>query len=111
MKKLILLTVLFLISCDFKDKNGNSPLIEDANGNLIDNPAYIEDSEYEDSSYKIEEDTARLSREKEAIKTQKAMREWADSAVKADKVKPKTKEQLKIEKEKIERVKRNFNIK
>lgn len=111
MKKTILFLVLTLISCDFKDKNGNSPLIEDANGNLIDNPAYTEDSEYEELSYKKEDDTAKLSREKQAIKIQIAMKEWADSAVKADKEKPKTKEQLRIEKENLERVKRNFNIK
>ena len=49
MKKTILLSVLFLISCDFKDKNGNSPLIEDANGNLIDNPAYTEENSSENN--------------------------------------------------------------
>lgn len=59
MKKLILLTVLFLISCDFKDKNGNSPLIEDANGNLIDNPAYTEDNSSESNYDYI--DTASIS--------------------------------------------------
>lgn len=44
MKKILLLSLLTsgmtLTSCDFKDKNGNAPLIENENGELVDNPNY-----------------------------------------------------------------------
>lgn len=38
---------LSLLSCDFKDKNGNAPLIDDGNGKLIDNPEYKTDAQIE----------------------------------------------------------------
>lgn len=49
MKKFLLIGIigLSLYSCDFKDKNGNAPLINDGNGNLIDNPEYKTDAEIE----------------------------------------------------------------
>ena len=37
--------ILLLISCDFKDNSGNAPLIEDADGNLVDNPNYKSEEE------------------------------------------------------------------
>ncbi|GEM_PF-4910040 len=41
MRKIIFcLLIVCAVSCDFKDKNGNAPLIEDADGNLVDNPDY-----------------------------------------------------------------------
>ncbi|SKC12463.1 hypothetical protein SAMN05660477_03166 [Soonwooa buanensis] len=58
MKKiLLLLSIILLSSCDFKDKNGNAPLIEDANGNLIDNPNYKTkaESEYDEKMQDVRE--------------------------------------------------------
>lgn len=62
MKKLFFsILLLTLISCDFKDKKGNAPLIEDANGTLIDNPAYSEKTEI-DTTTNFVEDTPKKFR-------------------------------------------------
>ena len=49
MKKVILMAIigLSLICCDFKDKNGNAPLIYDGTGKLIYNPEYKTDAQIE----------------------------------------------------------------
>ncbi|EKB61412.1 hypothetical protein [Bergeyella zoohelcum] len=49
MKRILLVAIsaMFLVSCDFKDKHGNAPLIEDEQGRLVDNPNYKTDEEWE----------------------------------------------------------------
>lgn len=86
MKKTLLFSVLMvgLISCDFKDKNGNAPLVDDGTGKLIDNPNYKSDAQYEYEEKEVKK------REKfdEAFKDVGSnMKKWADSAVAADKEK------------------------
>lgn len=64
-----------LTACDFKDNSGNAPLIEDENGYLIDNPAYVDPA-------KEKEET---QRKKDVKRISEGMKAWADSAVAADK--------------------------
>ncbi|MGV8914381.1 MAG: hypothetical protein ACOH1X_02920 [Kaistella sp.] len=47
MKKLLLLSTLglSLVSCDLKDKNGNAPLVENEEGEFVDNPNYKTDQQ------------------------------------------------------------------
>lgn len=71
----ILFGSAMLTACDFKDNSGNAPLIEDENGYLIDNPAYV-DPVKQDADEKRKEEVKEL---------QTNMKAWADSAVAADK--------------------------
>ena len=83
MKKLMFLfTILLLVSCNMKDKEGNAPLIEDENGYLVDNPNYHSDAYYKASE--IVDSTTEANKE-EVKELQKNMKQFADSLVKADK--------------------------
>ena len=83
MKKLIFLfTILSLVSCSMKDKEGNAPLIEDENGYFVDNPNYHSDAYYKASEIV---DSTKEANKEEVKELQKNMKQFADSLVKADK--------------------------
>ena len=87
MKKLLLFSVLSmsLLSCDFKDKEGNAPLIDDGTGKLVDNPNFKSDAQYE---YE-EKEAQKKEKFDEAFKDVGSnMKKWADSAVAAEKANP-----------------------
>lgn len=105
MKKILFLSAIYcvVIGCDFKDSKGNAPLIEDANGNLVDNPNYVSDQQYQEmEKEKIREDEVKHIHE--------SMKKWGDSAVEADKNKVLTDEEKKLKEEKIKKIKKDFNI-
>ena len=77
MKKLMFLfTILLLVSCNMKDKEGNAPLIEDENGYLVDNPNYHSDAYYKASE--IVDSTTEANKE-EVKELQKNMKQIDDS--------------------------------
>ena len=83
MKKLMFLfTLLLLVSCSMKDKEGNAPLIEDENGYLVDNPNYHSDAYYKASE--IVDSTTEANKE-EVKELQKNMKQFVDSLNKAEK--------------------------
>ena len=83
MKKLMFLfTILSLVSCSMKDKEGNAPLIEDENGYLVDNPNYHSDAYYKASE--IVDSTTEANKE-EVKELQKNMKQFVDSLNKAEK--------------------------
>ena len=83
MKKLMFLfTILLLVSCSMKDKEGNAPLIEDENGYLVDNPNYHSDAYYKASE--IVDSTTEANKE-EVKELQKNMKQIVDSLNKAEK--------------------------
>ena len=83
MKKLMFLfTILLLVSCSMKDKEGNAPLIEDENGYLVDNPNYHSDAYYKASE--IVDSTTEANKE-EVKELQKNMKQFVDSLNKAEK--------------------------
>ena len=85
MKKLMFLfTILLLVSCNMKDKEGNAPLIEDENGYLVDNPNYHSDAYYKASE--IVESTTEANKE-EVKELQKNMKQFVDSLNQAEKLK------------------------
>ena len=83
MKKLMFLfTILLLVSCSMKDKEGNAPLIEGENGYLVDNPNYHSDAYYKASE--IVDSTTEANKE-EVKELQKNMKQFVDSLNKAEK--------------------------
>ena len=85
MKKLMFLfTILLLLSCSMKDKEGNAPLIEDENGYLVDNPNYHSDAYYKASE--IVDSTTEANKE-EVKELQKNMKQFVDSLNQAEKLK------------------------
>lgn len=83
MKELMFLfTILLLVSCSMKDKEGNAPLIEDENGYLVDNPNYHSDAYYKASE--IVDSTTEANKE-EVKELQKNMKQFVDSLNKAEK--------------------------
>ena len=85
MKKLMFLfTILLLVSCNMKDKEGNAPLIEDENGYLVDNPNYHSDAYYKASE--IVDSTTEANKE-EVKELQKNMKQFVDSLNQAEKLK------------------------
>ena len=83
MKKLMFLfTILSLVSCSMKDKEGNAPLIEDENGYFVDNPNYHSDAYYKASE--IVDSTTEANKE-EVKELQKNMKQFVDSLNKAEK--------------------------
>ena len=83
MKKLMFLfTILSLVSCSMKDKEGNAPLIEDENGYLVDNPNYHSDAYYKASE--IVDSTTEANKE-EVKELRKNMKQFVDSLQEAEK--------------------------
>ena len=83
MKKLMFLfTILLLVSCSMKDKEGNAPLIEDENGYLVDNPNYHSDAYYKASEIV---DSTKEANKEEVKELQKNMKQFVDSLSKAEK--------------------------
>lgn len=99
LRKIVFSSFLFLLlSCDFKDKNGNAPLIDDGTGKLIDNPDYKSDEEYEREELKQMQDN-------DFKDVGSNMKKWADSVNKL----PKTKEESIQHVKTVDMVKKNFN--
>ena len=81
---MFLFTILLLVSCNMKDKEGNAPLIEDENGYLVDNPNYHSDAYYKASE--IVDSTTEANKE-EVKELQKNMKQFVDSLNQAEKLK------------------------